>query len=295
MNNFKTNEIQLIVYTDLDGTLLNHQDYSFAPAIPALSLLSQINAPVIPVTSKTLVEAQSLANSIGLHHPIIVENGSLLAFPEKYFKKQSDFSHAGKYWCKQVSADYKTIIETIHKLREQFNYDFQGFADMSVDEVMQHTGLNTSEAENAKQRAGTEPILWLDSPEKRLTFTKQLKEYNLTLTRGGRFWHVMGNASKGKAIEMLNALYRKNEFIVQETIGLGDSPNDISMLRVVDVPVIVQSHDGSYMNIENSNEYARTEPPGPDGWNRFITHYLEENNLIVNESKILKTRSMRNG
>jgi len=50
----------LIVFTDLDGTLLDHHDYSYAAALPALQLLAQSNTPLIFNTSKTASEVEQL-------------------------------------------------------------------------------------------------------------------------------------------------------------------------------------------------------------------------------------------
>ena len=43
----------LLVFTDLDGTLLDHHSYSHAAALPGLERLRGLEVPVIPVTSKT--------------------------------------------------------------------------------------------------------------------------------------------------------------------------------------------------------------------------------------------------
>jgi HAD superfamily hydrolase (TIGR01484 family) len=46
----------LLVFTDLDGTLLDHHTYSFEPALPALNSLKEKNIPLIICTSKTRAE-----------------------------------------------------------------------------------------------------------------------------------------------------------------------------------------------------------------------------------------------
>ena len=45
-----------MIFTDLDGTLLDHYNYDFSPAQPMLSWLAEQNIPVIPATSKTFAE-----------------------------------------------------------------------------------------------------------------------------------------------------------------------------------------------------------------------------------------------
>ncbi|WP_257294501.1 hypothetical protein [Endozoicomonas sp. YOMI1] len=46
----------ILVFTDLDGSLLDHNHYGWAAARPALELLSEREIPVIFNTSKTFKE-----------------------------------------------------------------------------------------------------------------------------------------------------------------------------------------------------------------------------------------------
>lgn len=71
-----------VIYTDLDGTLLDHHSYSHNPALPALKQAKSVDAPVIPVTSKTRAELTKLREAIGLDGPFIVENGAAIYIPK---------------------------------------------------------------------------------------------------------------------------------------------------------------------------------------------------------------------
>ena len=59
---------QLLVFTDMDGTLLDHHDYSYAPALNMLDILKGRHIPVIPTTSKTKAELDSLMGDLSLIH-----------------------------------------------------------------------------------------------------------------------------------------------------------------------------------------------------------------------------------
>ena len=74
-----------VVFTDLDGTLLDHSTYSFAEAQPALALLKSKNVPLIFCTSKTRSEVEYWRGLLGNNHPFIVENGGAAFVPENYF------------------------------------------------------------------------------------------------------------------------------------------------------------------------------------------------------------------
>jgi len=55
---------QLLVFTDLDGTLLTHEGYSWQPAAPALERLRQLDIPLILNSSKTAAEIAALREEL---------------------------------------------------------------------------------------------------------------------------------------------------------------------------------------------------------------------------------------
>jgi mannosyl-3-phosphoglycerate phosphatase len=66
----------MIVLSDLDGTLLNHDDYAYDAAKPALEALREHYIPLILCSSKTSAEIILLRGDMGFNDcPAIVENG----------------------------------------------------------------------------------------------------------------------------------------------------------------------------------------------------------------------------
>ena len=49
---------KIIVFTDLDGTLLHPRTYSFEAAMPALKLIKEKDVPLILCSSKTRAEIE---------------------------------------------------------------------------------------------------------------------------------------------------------------------------------------------------------------------------------------------
>lgn len=72
---------QWLVFTDLDGTLLNHHNYSVEAALPCIQKLHQLDIPVIFNTSKTFHESVELQKLLQINAPFIVENGSSIYIP----------------------------------------------------------------------------------------------------------------------------------------------------------------------------------------------------------------------
>jgi len=70
-----------VVFTDLDGTLLDHSSYSFEAARPALEGLRARRIPVVPCTSKTRAEVEEIRTRLRNRDPFVVENGGAALIP----------------------------------------------------------------------------------------------------------------------------------------------------------------------------------------------------------------------
>lgn len=253
-----------IVFTDLDGTLLDHHNYSHAAAQSALDRLSSLNIPVVLNSSKTLSELEFIAQDLNLDSPRIAENGSLVAYPD------SGKTHV-------FGADYAEICQLLKDLRERHDYCFKGFNDWSAQEIAEITGLPVDAAERAGSRQASEPLLWQGDEAQLEPFREQLEAAGLSLKRGGRFWHVMGQADKVHAMNYLREQY--SEGAEKPTvIALGDGPNDKDMLAAADIAVIVYNPDGVVIDIpeREGQRVIRTELPGPQGWGATINALLDE-------------------
>ncbi|WP_022954715.1 HAD-IIB family hydrolase [Leucothrix mucor] len=254
-----------LVFTDLDGTLLDHHNYSHAAAQTALDALAALHIPVILNSSKTLSEIEFIAADIGLDSPRIAENGSLIAYPK-----------TGEI--KILGADYASICDCLKRLRDTYDYQFTGFNDWSAEDIAEVTGLDIDAAARAKQREASEPLIWQDNAEELEAFKAQLAENGLSLKRGGRFWHVMGQADKVMAMQYLVDAQQARQSEKPLVIALGDGPNDKDMLAAADIAVIVYNPDGTVFDLpeRDTQRQIRTKLAGPTGWNATIMQLLNE-------------------
>lgn len=272
---FTAPEVPLLVYTDLDGSLLDHDDYGFAAAQPALSRLRALHIPLIPVTSKTLAEMQVLGQQLGLQHPLIVENGCVICLPDGYFPLPENGERVTGYRLLRLAPDYTTLLAELRQLRKDHGFRFRGFHDMDADEVARETGLSRAAAELSRQRLCSEPLAWQDTESAMADFRQALAGRQLRLLKGGRFWHVLSQADKGSALQQLGALYRAHGLPAFTTLALGDSPNDCSMLQAADIAAVIRHKDGCVMDCETHGHIIQTTEPGPAGWNTAVLQALQ--------------------
>jgi len=266
----------LIIFTDLDGTLLDHHDYSFSAANEAIAALNHHGIPWILNTSKTLAELKVLRQQLGQQHPVIVENGSGIAIPCGYnhaMWQQPDepLIEEDGFLFKSLGADRAAMLAVLAPLKGQFK--FSGFADMSDHELADDCGLSPAEAALARQRQFTEPLRWMDSAAQQQKFMIELNKQGLYTLQGGRFLHVGGSSDKGAAMDWLGNCYQ--QLGRPRCVALGDSGNDIAMLERADIPVIIRSPDHPAPVLQTQHPSMLTEGYGPEGWNQAVLEIIQ--------------------
>ncbi len=268
--------MRYIVFTDLDGTLIDHDTYSYEAAKPAIYKLKARNIPLIFCTSKTRAEIEVYVREMELSHPFISENGGGIFIPKGYFKADYPASRTqGIYDVIELGTAYETLRHVLAGIRSHEELHIIGFGDMSAREVSEDTGLDIESATLAKMREYDEAFKLEGDGKEASKLEENIRSRGLNYTRGGRYWHILGDNDKGKAVNILKNLYRK-EYGEIRTIGLGDSMNDIPMLRAVDMPFLVQKHDGKHDPKIDDPGISRVEGIGPVGWHKAIMGVLEE-------------------
>jgi mannosyl-3-phosphoglycerate phosphatase len=255
-------DFPLLVFTDLDGSLLDHHSYSFKGAEEALLRLHQLAIPLVLTTSKTRAEIQKLQKQLGLHEAFIAENGGGIYLP---------------YHGKEFGRPYTYVREIFLKFRD--SYSLKGFGDMHIEEIMQTTGLGREDAALAAQRDFTEPFLFLAEPRLQ-ELREKVAPHGLAITRGGRFYHLMSaDQEKGQAVAETTRLFQAAWQNRLTTVGLGDAENDYGMLTVVAIPVLIPKPDGSFACMDVKG--LRKAPfPGSRGWGAVITEILDDFQIV---------------
>ena len=266
----------LLVFSDLDGTLLDHHSYSSAGARTALARLQQLAIPLILVSSKTRAEIEALQQRLKIDYPFVCENGGGIVFPPRYdsliLPQGEKVDHGRLVRLGQSYAKVRRFFISV-----QHHFELKGFGDMGCEEIVARTGLSVAEAERARQREFSEPFLFLGKAQPEELAVEAAKA-GLALTRGGRFYHLMGAAQdKGRAVAAVVEIFAANGCSHLRTIGLGDSANDLPLLAAVDIPVLIPHQDGGFETIELPG-LRRAPAPGSKGWGAIMTLILDEIN-----------------
>jgi mannosyl-3-phosphoglycerate phosphatase len=263
----------LIIFTDLDGSLLDHADYSSAGAERALAALRAADVPLVMTTSKTRPEVEELQHRLGMVHPFIVENGGGIFFPPGYPVSANEGTEtAGRYQMLRLGEPYQLIRDFFITVREPFN--LRGFGDMDVTEVKARTGLSFQAAQMAISRDFSEPFVFI-GPERLDELAPLATRAGLSITRGGRFYHLIGSGqSKGRAVRIATRILRQHKSQWGTTVGLGDSKNDLPMLAEVDIAVLIPHPDGTHESLSLPN-LRRADLPGSAGWGKAVLEILD--------------------
>jgi len=262
---------KIVIFTDLDGSLLHPETYSFREASSALELIREKGIPLVLCSSKTRAEMEVYRKRLNNGDPFIVENGGGIFIPEGYFPFPVEGETRSGYVVISLGMTYARVREQFIRLRDELRIPVTGFGDMTPAEVAALTGLSLDEAVLAKQREYGEPFVFPGAADERML--QAIEASGLRWTQG-RVFHLMGNHHKGKAVALLRALFERAKGPVC-IAGLGDSLNDLPFLLAVDHPVLVRKEDGSHDPMINIPGLYRTQGIGPVGWNEAVLKLLE--------------------
>jgi mannosyl-3-phosphoglycerate phosphatase len=167
----------------------------------------------------------------------------------------------------ELGVPYAELCATWRHIKDKENLRMKGFSEMTIEEIVVHTGLPLEEAKLAAKREYSEPFIFSDTTARFRLLEDLLQKKGLRITRGGRFYHMIGQNDKGTSVRILKKLYA-NTYPDKKicTAGLGDSANDIPMLRNVDMPIVIRKKNGQWERIQGIDRITYSDKAGPRGW-----------------------------
>ena len=139
---------------------------------------------------------------------------------------------------------------------------------MKAEEISRICDLPPEMSSLAKRRQYDEPFLIIEGDAAELE--KAIQRRGLRLTRGGRFFLIIGQNDKAEAVLLLIDAYRRIRPV--RTVGIGDGLNDARFLNIVDYPILLES--SALDEVRKRVPRARIAPAGPGGWNEAVLELL---------------------
>ena len=250
-------KFSLIIFTDLDGTLLHRDTFQFDEIKKYLLNLISKGIHIIPNSSKTEKEILSFNHELGADLPYILENGSAIHglnllnvnFPNKII----------------LSREKKEILDIFNtKIPENLKNKCEFIYQMKKKKQIEIFGLPSDKLNNAIERKFSIPLLFKGDKVDKNKMLKILKKNSLTFQEGGRVINLCDNVNKVKSMNKIIKIFKKIENNVK-VIAVGDNYNDLEMLRNSDVPCLV-FNDQFKLDQINIDNLIVSNKPSPQGW-----------------------------
>ena len=286
-----------VIYTDLDGTLLDHHTYAFDEALETIKALKDRGIPIIPCTSKTRAETVILMQAIGIDGPMIVENGAAIWVPQDWgLERPAGSASDADAWCHSFGPSRSMIRRQLAILSIEWGNRYQSLCDLSDKQIAAVTGLDLDGAARAKQREHCETLIWLGTPADRKTFAEQVETLDMRCLQGGRFVHVLTSGGKAEAVSWLHHKICRERpgFDGAISLSAGDAENDVEMLEVTDLALLVRSPVNEPPAVRRQGGLVISDTEGPAGWAEGIEALIERVEEEEDRGRLLSKRHDHN-
>ncbi|HPS30881.1 MAG TPA: HAD hydrolase family protein [bacterium] len=247
---------RLIVFTDLDGTLLDPVTYECPQrSLEVIAFLQENGHFVIPVTSKTVSEMRAVCEKTGIKNGFSAENGS---FTELILGNIRKVIRLGG-----MEGDVK---KKFSNLKTIFDDNIVSTDEMPPEMLKALTGLQDVKA--MLERNFSVVFTFREGISLEDLRHAALKE-ECQIVKGDRFHHLISlSAEKGKAVSAIKdeiaSIYSGEQIT---TLAFGNSENDISMLEAVEHPFVIYEKG----NIKPlMTKFPPAVIPTVEGWHRTI-------------------------
>lgn len=270
----KTFRQKTIIFSDIDGTFI---DESFSIPFSTMFLADVMKRyDIVFVSSRTISEILQLQKMIGYQMPFIAENGGVIVFPEPFYTPfPTQHLQILNNTVKIIevggrSSDFKSEIFSIAR---SLHVTITTMDELSSLEIASIAGYTQHDAELARQRVYSVALEAKSISSGALnTMIQHLEKFSITCNSGG-LWHIFTkNTNKGHAIHTFLDILQSNHTTI---VGIGNHHNDLSMLKEVDLPFVINNKQSGYFcdtnNLPNAF-FLKTE--GVFGWAEMIGDLL---------------------
>jgi len=267
-----------LIFTALEGALLNPHTGSFAEAEEALSELDRRQIPLVLLTSRTRAEIEPLRRKLQHSHPFITESGGGIFFPDGYFNLRiPGAKRSGRYLRVALGRPYEEVSAALDDIAEETGVGVAGFHHMSPREIADNTGLRPRDSEHARDREFDELFFFTSADGQAIArFVAAASQRGFTARPGKTFWHFSSGCDAARAVRSLTQLFRDATRTKLRAVGIGSGKEDLSWLRAVDHAILLPGPDAESAGLHTSllKSFTLGDTPGPAGWNASILNIV---------------------
>lgn len=273
-----------LIFTALEGALIDPRTDSFAGAEEAVYELDRRKIAYILLTSRTREEIEPVRRKLEHNHPFVTENGGGIFFPDGYFSVRiPGVARVARYLSVAQGRPYAEICEALDDIAEECAVGVAGFHHMSVREIAENTGMKPRNAELARAREFDEPFYFTSADDKAIArFVETARTRGYDVRRGATFWHFSAKCDPARAVRTIAGLFRESTRTKLRLVGIGASEQDLAWLSAVNQAIMLPGSGG----VPDESDHPRKaggrtgtavtmgEAPGPSGWNAAILNII---------------------
>lgn len=265
-----------VIFTGVDGMLRGAETPSLADARAAMDLLRRDEVSVVLCTDQSASQLMWLQQELGIRQPFICENGAAVYIPAGYFEDIPDLGRpAGEWEIIEFGPPHSEVLAALHRTAERLKIGIVGFHDLPVERIASEAKITMFEAQLAKRRDYDEPFRIVEGgADAKTRLFAAMRGTRLRCFSGSRYCHATGVRDPGSASRLLMTFYRAASATIF-TIGVGDDRTAGTLLRQVDVPIVVRNRavDQRRLLRQVPSAYL-TDAVGPAGWTEAILGYV---------------------
>lgn len=284
--------MKILLFSDLDGSLLDHDTYGFDEARDTVAALQAGGVAIIINSSKTDAEIRGYVSALGLSEPFICEGGGLLFCPAGLFPYAPEASwQEGGYQVHLLGRGVEELRTAFFAMREAVGLPLRALFEMDDRELRQLTGLPGEKIPLMRLRRASVPFISGGEGEAgELPAVREwIEAHGFRYAVGGRFHHLTGPSDKGTAAARLAEMYRQ-AFSGVLTVAVGDGLNDLPLLRWADHAIAIPSKRGLLPQLAGVPRVRLAPAPGPAGWRTAVGDLFHELKVPLSDACPSKMR-----
>ena len=255
----------ILLFTDLDGTLLNKKTFEFKAALNLIQNCISKGINIIPNSSKTDLELDEICENLEIPKVYISENGSFI-YGLNFL---SENLNEKVYLSRDKAVIFKNFSDNINVKLQKKCLILENETLQNQIEVL---GLPQNKISKAMNRKFSMPFIFLGNKDEEVELKKNVKKYGLNIQFGGRVLSLGDMVSKGNAMMRFISLLSNETKKNYVSICVGDNENDFDMLDKCDYPCLVKN--GPLKNINFKNQCVFSKKEAPDGWVEVVNKTL---------------------